>query len=111
MRGQLKVKLLSGLLTVITLTTVTGLSQAARAEVSWADILKPIVSELVVPTVKKGIANWQAKKGNSMQSQTDDIADVINSEVVEVYADSTASATVVDPVSNEDWKLPEEPIN
>lgn len=117
MRSNVKVKLLSGLLTVMTLTCMTGFAQDARADVSWADILKPLVTDLVVPTMKKGIANWQAKKSqNTTDSTTEVYVDpyeahpetasaAISSDNVEV----TTTSTVEEASSA--WKLPEEPTN
>lgn len=111
MRGNMKVKLLSGLLTVMTLTAVTGLSQSAHADVSWADILKPLVTDLVVPTMKKGFSNWQAKHVKASGSQSVDSSAAIDSASVDVYADPTETSMVDTAASTEAWKLPEEPTN
>lgn len=96
-----KIKLLAAFFALITLSTATGLHQAARAEDSWSSILKPLVSSVVVPVVNKGIDTMKAKLAQKKAKQG------AGSVVSQVQVEALSSAET--SMSQMTWKLPEEP--
>jgi len=88
-----KIKVFAVMLCLMTLVSVTGLSQTARADNSWSSLLSPLLNSVILPTVDTKIDEMGARMDRKKAHQSTTVTvDPVVSTPVEPSSSATAPA-------------------